>query len=425
MARASMSLLLPALCVIPAFSVAALAAFPGIFASEPSGADEKSWPQWRGPERSGISTETGWAVEGTELWKKEVGLGYSSASIVDGRLYTQGFVPASEKSEEGEDVIWCLDAATGKELWSHRFPAKRWAMAHNGGTNVTPSVEDGRVYTCEREGDFFCLDAKSGKVLWKRNAKNDAGIEKLPTWGYAAAPLVLEDAIYLNAGSVIAYDKKSGEVRWKSEDLGHAYATPADFTWNGKKCLAVFNGGGLNIIDRSNGKRYLNHAWKTNYDVNAATPIVIGEKGDQVFISSGYNHGCALLKLGAEAIEPVWESKVMRNHMSGCVLFEGHLYGFDEKKLKCIDLAGKELWAQEGLGKGALIIAGGKLVIISDKGDLAIADATPQGYNELSRTNVLQGSVCWTTPTLLNGLIYARNQGGTLVCRDHRKKASK
>jgi outer membrane protein assembly factor BamB len=419
MARASVSLLLPSL------SIAALAALPFVSAVAREGADEKSWPQWRGPERTGATAETGWAVEGEELWKKEIGLGYSSVSIADGRLYTQGFVPASAESEEGEDVIWCLDAATGKELWSHRYPAKRWAKAHRGGTNVTPSIDGDRVYTCEREGEFFCFAAQSGKVLWKRDAKADAGVE-LPTWGFAAAPLVLEDAIYLNAGCVVAYDKKSGEVRWKSEDLGHAYATPADFTWNGKKCLAVFNGGGLSIIDRSNGKRYLNHAWKTSYDVNAATPIVIGEKGDQVFISSGYNHGCALLKLGAEAIEPVWESKVMRNHMSGCVLFEGHLYGFDEKKLKCIDLAGKELWAQEGLGKGALIIAGGKLVIVSEKGDLAIAEASPKGYSELSRTKVLDGgSVCWTTPTLLNGLIYARNQGGTLVCRDHRKKASK
>lgn len=418
MVRTCVILLLPGL--LAAASASALL----VPSSSEVRSEGPSWPQWRGAQRNGATTESGWKVEGRDLWRKEVGLGYSAVSIADGRLFTQGFVPAGEGSEDGKDVIWCLDPTDGKELWKHEYPAKRWAKAHRGGTNVTPSIDGDRVYTCEREGEFFCFDASSGKVLWKRDAKADAGVE-LPTWGFAASPLVLEDAVYLNAGRVVCYEKESGEVRWKSEDLGHAYATPADFTWNGKKCLAVFNGGGFNVIDRANGKRYLNHAWKTNYDVNAATPIVIGEKGEQVFISSGYNHGCAMLGLGAEKIEPVWESKVMRNHMSGCVLFEGHLYGFDENRFKCLDLKGKEVWVQSGFGKGAFIVAGGKLVIVTEKGDLVIAEATPKGFQEHSRTNVVQGSVCWTTPTLLNGLIYIRNQGGTLVCRDHRAQASK
>jgi outer membrane protein assembly factor BamB len=421
MVRASVSLLLPSLCAVLAAPVVLAALAPHGAAD---GADGKSWPQWRGATRTGATAETGWSNEGKDLWKKEVGLGYSAVSIANGRLYTQGFLPAGEGTEDGTDVIWCLDAADGKELWKHEYPAKRWAKFHAGGTNITPSIDGDRVFTANREGTFFCFDAKSGKLHWEKDARAEAGTD-LPTWGFAAAPLVLDDAVYLNVGKVIAYDKQSGEIRWKSEDLGHAYATPADFTWNDKPCLAVFNGGGLSVLTRADGKRHLNYPWKTNHDVNAATPIVIDEKGEQVFISSGYNHGCAMLKLGADKIEPVWESKVMRNHMSGSVLWEGHLYGFDENRFKCIDLAGKEVWEQRGFGKGAFIVAGGKLVIVTEKGDLVIADASPKGFTEHARTKVVQGSVCWTTPTLLDGFIYVRNQGGTLVCRDHRAQASK
>lgn len=403
--------------------VATAARVPEVVVADPA-SEGNSWPQWRGPERTGVSSESGWKTEGTELWKKDVGLGYSTVSIADGRLYTHGFVPASDGAEEGEDVIWCLNAEDGKEVWAHRYPAKRWAKYHAGGTNITPSIDGDRLFTANREGQFFCLDAKTGKVNWEKDAKKEAGTE-LPTWGFAAAPLVLEEAVLLNVGKVIAYDKKSGKVLWKSDDLGHAYSTPVDLQWNQKPCLAVFNGGGLSILSQKDGKTLLNYEWKTRHDVNAASPVVIGENGEKVFISSGYNHGCAMVKLGAEAIEPVWESKIMRNHMSGSVLWENHLYGFDENTLKCLDLDGNAVWEQKGLGKGALLVAGGKLVIISEKGELVIADATPKGFEELSREKVLDGSVCWTTPVLLNGLVYVRNQGGSLVCRDHRAQGSK
>lgn len=412
------SLRTAALCSI-LFGLAPAFALPNAFAGDPG---ESSWPHWRGPERDGISRESDWSLQGRELWRAEVGMGYSAFAIAGGRLYTQGFEPASEGSNDGKDLVRCLSTADGKELWRHEVPAKRWAMAHKGGTNVTPVLDGELLFTANREGTFFCFEAASGKLLWQKDGKAEAKSE-LPKWGFAASPLALEEAVLHNVGRVLAYDKKSGKVLWQSEDLGHAYATPVAFEWKGKRSLAVFNGEGLFVLEREGGKPLLHHPWKTKHDVNAATPIVLGPDNSRVFISSGYDHGCALVELGEEKITPVWESKVMRNHMSTSVLVDDHLYGFDEAVFKCVGLDGKDRWAQRGLGKGAFSVAGGKLLVLSEKGELVIAEASPKEFRELARHKVLDGSACWTAPVLVNGHLYLRNQAGTLVCRDHRSTA--
>ncbi|MCZ6837200.1 MAG: alcohol dehydrogenase, partial [Planctomycetota bacterium] len=160
-----------------------------------------------------------------------------------------------------------------------------------------------------------------------------------------------------------------------------------------------------------------NHEWKTNYDINASDPIVIGNR---IFISSGQNRGCAMLEMTDDGLQVVWENKSMSTKMTGCVLWDDHLYGFDDSILKCLDLDGNEKWLQRGLGMGTLMIAKGRLIVVSAKGELIIADASPGGFAELSRERVLEGGVYWTMPILANGLIYVRNSNGDVVCRDHR-----
>jgi outer membrane protein assembly factor BamB len=373
---------------------------------------KSSWVQWRGPDRTGVSTETGWRATGQAeaLWTKNVGMGYSTVSIADGRLYTQG-----HDKEKQVDTIVCLDALTGEEIWAHTLPAKTMSMAHRGGTLSTPSIDDKVVWASNREGNFFRLDAKKGKVLWKTNLIKKHGA-RLPTWGLSAAPVVLDEMILMNVGPVIAFDRK-GKVLWKTKDYGHAYATPADFTFENKRFFAVFSSSGLTVVARKSGKEVATSKWKTRYDVNAATPIVAGNK---IFISSGYNHGCSLLEFDGEKLKTLWENKSMRNHMSGCVLYEDHLYGFDESTVKCLDLGGETKWAQRGLGKGALLLADGKLIMISGRGDLVIAKATSKKFEEISRQKVLSGGVKWTTPVLCGGLIYVRGSMGELVCLDRR-----
>jgi outer membrane protein assembly factor BamB len=317
--------------------------------------------------------------------------------------------------------VCCLDALTGEALWDYAHPAKIWNQFHGGGTLTTPSVDGKRVYICDRDGIFLCHDAETGEEIWKQDVKERYSV-KPPTWGFSASPLVLDDMLILNINKTVAVDKKTGEKIWETRDSGHAYSTPIDFQLAGRRALAVFNGGGLAVFGLDKGDELFFYEWKTQYDVNAATPVVVGEK---LFISSGLGKGCALLSPGEKEKSVVFENKEMRTSMAGCVLWEGHLYGFDDKNLKCIDLTGAEKWKERSIETGAAIVADGKLLVMDSQGELIVAKASPEKYEELSRAKVLDGGVYWTTPTLANGLIYCRSSLGDLVCRDHRAKPEK
>jgi len=373
------------------------------------------WPGWGGPSRNGVSSETGWSVKSAEepLWRAQVGLGYSSVAVQGKRLFTLGYDKDTEL-----DVLRCLDAQTGEELWVHTWPAKLMDLYHGGGTLTTPTLAGEHVYVSEREGWLQCLKAADGALVWQKNLGKDLSLT-IPQWGFSASPLLVGDELLLNYGALFAFDVKSGALRWKSEkSYGDAYSTPVECNVAGKPALALFGGSGLALL-APGGKELGFTPWKTQYDVNAMTPVVFGER---LFLSSGYDKGCAMLDLSGAAPEIVWESKVMRNQMSGVVPWKDHLYGFDDKVLKCIDLDGKELWRERGLGQGALSIADGKLLIVSEEGELIVAEAAPGGYRELSRRKAVDGGVCWTVPVLAHGILYVRNHAGELVALDHRTR---
>lgn len=371
------------------------------------------WPQWRGPERTGVSAETSWSSQGAEkaLWERSVGLGYSSVVVDGDRLYTMGW-----HEEGGQDTIVCLDANTGKPIWSTSYEAEKWDKYHGGGTNSTPSLDGDKLWVLNREGRLTVLNAGSGKTQFTEKLVDDK--DKLPTWGLAASPLVLNDMVVVNSGPVIAYNKSDHSVLWKTRDLGHAYSTPLDFEYDGKSYIAVVNGEGLSVVDRGNGKVLATQPWKTQYDVNASTPIIVD--GSRIFISSGYGHGCGLFEFDGSGLKEIWASKVMRTKMTGCVLVDGYLYGFDESVLKCIDLNGKEMWSERGLGMGTLSATPDRLIIMSGKGELIIAKATPKGFEPITREKVLDGGVYWTMPVLSDGRIYCRNSLGNLTARNHK-----
>lgn len=372
------------------------------------------WPQWGGPARSGVSGETKWNSKGAAepLWKVQLGLGYSSVAVVAKRVYTLGY-----DKELGLDVVYCLDAATGAELWTHAYPAEIRDLYHGGGTLTTPTVDGERVYVSEREGGLRCLSAATGEVLWERQVAEEYGLDT-PQWGFAASPLVLGEAVILNYGKVCAFARASGAQLWQSpKAYGDAYSTPIELDFGGRPALAVFAGKGLALLSSTDGAELAFTPWETKYKVNAMTPVVLGTR---VFISSGYERGCALIELAGKEPKVAWESKVMRNQMSGCVPWQGHLYGFDDKVLKCIDLAGEERWRERGLGQGALALADGRLLVMSEDGELIVAEATSQAYHELSRRKVFDGGTCWTVPVLADGVVYVRNHAGELAALDHR-----
>ncbi len=374
------------------------------------------WPSWRGPNQNGISPETGWVINGAEkpLWTAKVGLGYSAVAVHDGRVFTMGF-----DEEHSVDAIICLSEDTGEEIWKYEYPAEICNNGHDGGTLSTPTVDGTRLYTKNREGKCYCFDAATGKVLWYKDLQALYGTE-MGLWGFASAPLIVGDTVIVDAGITLALDKMTGDLRWKTKDYGQGYSTPIDFEHGGKRLIAVMNASGLVILDAADGQERYFHEWKTFNNINAATPIIIG---DRIFISSGANHGCAMLRMQEDRLEVVWESKVLKTAMNAAVLWDNHLYGFDDGVLKCIDLDGNEKWMERGLGLGAMMIGDGKLIIIDKNGGLVIADANPVRFNEMYHVQVLDGGKFWTTPILTGGRIYCRSSLGELVCRDHRGPA--
>jgi outer membrane protein assembly factor BamB len=382
--------------------------------ADPNPDARDDWPQWGGPTRNGISGETRWSSKGKAepLWKVQIGIGYSSVAVHQQRVYTLGF-----DKELSLDVVHCLDAATGEEQWTYAYPAKIWDLYHGGGTLTTPAVEGERVYVSEREGWLHCLDRKSGEVVWARQAGQEFKLDA-PQWGFSASPVVLGDAVILNYGKVFAFDKHAGKPVWQSKkSYGDAYSTPIDFALRGKPALAVFAGAGLVVLSPQDGSELAFTPWQTKYDVNAMTPVVLDQR---VFISSGYDKGCALIDLSGKDPKVAWENKNMRNQMSGCVPWKGYLFGFDDKVLKCLDLEGKERWRERGLGQGALSIADGRLLVMSEDGELIVAEATPEAYRELARSKVFDGGTCWTVPVLSDGVVFVRNHAGELAALDHR-----
>ncbi len=390
---------LPSLLFIASASTAAFAA---------------DWPVWRGPARDGISAEKDWQLKADPkvLWEAEVGLGFSSFVVSQERVLTTGHA-------DEQDTLFCLDAKTGKELWKHRYPADLGDKYYEGGTSATPTFDDGKVYHLSRWGDLFCLDAATGKVLWEKNVQKETEAN-IPDWGFAGAPLVQDGLLILNVGKAgMAVEKATGKTVWKSEVDNAGYSTPYPITQNGKKLAVIGSGDSYIAVDVKTGAQLWSFKWNTRYGVNAADPILAG---DTLFISTGYNKGCALLKLGAGEPEKVWENKALKNMFNSSIVLEGHIYGIDGDHnsrcaMKCVRLSdGQEMWAEKDVGFASLTAsADGRLLVLTAKGELIEVKASPEKYTENSRAQILNGK-CWSTPVLANGLLYARNSEGHVVC---------
>lgn len=378
------------------------------------------WPHWRGPERNGISRESGLltAWPGGEpriAWKARVGLGFSSCVVGGGRAFTAGHA-------NDQDTIWAFDAATGRELWKHSYPADLGDKYFEGGTTGTPTLAGDRLYWLGRWGDLFCFEAGTGKIVWSKNIQRETGAA-IPDWGFTGAPLVEGDLLILNVGEAgVALNKSTGVVAWKSGNKSAAYSTPLPFEHAGRRLILLANTSAYVAVHPADGREAWRTRWVTEYGVNASDPIV---QDGRMFLSTGYGKGSALLPLGGGE-EAVWKSKKLRTQMNAAVLFEGHLYGVDgdtteRASLKCLDFAtGAEKWTQPGFGSGGLIIAGDQIIALSSNGELLIAPATPAGFKPVARGQVLGGK-SWTAPVLAHGLIYCRNSRGDVAVVDVRK----
>lgn len=387
------------------------------------------WPQWLGPLRNGHSPEKGllvkWPASGPKvLWRAEGGDGYSSIAVAGGRAIT--LVQRTEGKLAGQRVL-ALDAKTGETLWMS-VPYPLFKNQFGNGPRSTPTIDGERVYAQLVTGQLICLAADTGKLLWEVDLLKKFGAKNI-TWGLSASPLVEGDLVLAVPGAtgagVAAFDKKTGKLAWKTSDDKAAYASPVAATVDGKRQIIFFNAAGLLAVEPKQGKELWRVPWKTEFDCNIATPLVIG--GDKLFVSSGERVGCTLFQLKPESPPDVlWQSKgpksVMINYWATSIETGGHLYGlsgeFDKRiSLVCVDVkTGKRTWAQEDFGKAAPLWADGHLLLTTKKGDLVLARATPQKYEELARVRGILGDNR-TMPTLSQGRLYLRDRE-KILCLD-------
>ena len=378
------------------------------------------WPMFRGPQVNGISHESNWSAqwpkEGPSVrWRAKVGLGFSTVVIAEGKLIATGH----DGRAKGQDTIWCLDAATGKEVWKHSYPAPLGNKYFEGGTTGTPTIEGGRVYHLAREGDFFCLELATGNVLFQRQLAKELEAD-VPEWGFASSPFIEGNLVILNVGGRgTALDKSTGKTVWQSGKGTAAYATAVPFDLDGTRCVALLTHRECVAVETATGKVRWARKFVTAYDTSACAPVV----HDGTLLLSGENAPAVKLHLRDGSPVADWKTDTATQFNSGVVL-DGHLYTFHGiggkagGELRCLDWrTGATQWAQGGLGVGSLMAAGGRLVVLSETGVLAVVAANPKKFEALARSQVV-GKKCWTAPVLANGRIYIRNTPGELLCLD-------
>jgi outer membrane protein assembly factor BamB len=269
------------------------------------------WPIYRGPQHNGVSSETNWiadfpATGPRQLWKASIGIGFSSMTISNGRVYAMGNSGKSGPNAN-QDTVFCFNANNGKEIWKHTYSCELQPKYYEGGTLSTPTVDGNVVYTISKMGHLFCLNAATGSVKWQKNMNKDLGF-KLPTWHFSGSPLVAGNMLILNLGDAgVALNKTNGSVIWENGKDICGYATPVPYTMDGQKCVAMFTASHIQGVRINDGKVLWKSPFENRTKVNAADPIIVG---NEVFVSSGYNYGCAKIKVTGGNIETLWQNKI-------------------------------------------------------------------------------------------------------------------
>jgi len=394
-----------------------LIAFFFCVASISVSANAGDWPHYRGPAMNGSTAERVAPFPGAgprELWRVQLGTGLSSVTAAGDRAYTAGY-------KDKQEVLYGLSAAAGKVMWTHSWPAKLGDFLFEGGPRATPTVDGDRVYMLGADGHVVCVAAATGKPIWQRNLVSEFGGRR-PEWGFSGSPTIDGKNVILDSGgkgaSTVVLNKLTGELVWKSGDDEPGYGSAVVAEFGGKRTVLVLKADALVGSDAARGNELWRFDWRTSYKVNAATPLVVGDK---VVISSAYNHGAAAVRVSGGQASQAWFSKGLKAHFNSPVHFAGQLYGFDgeagkrRSALVCLDLAsGDEKWRTTDFKSGSLVLAGDRLIILSEEGELILAEPSPQGFKAISKAKVLTGR-CWVQPTLANGRIFCRNNTGELV----------
>jgi outer membrane protein assembly factor BamB len=424
-------------------------ALPPDFRTRKTGSD---WPGFLGPFGTSVSPEKGilspWPKEGLRLvWQKQLGTGYGVPSISRGRLF--------QFDRHGDRArLTCMKSETGDFLWQFEYPTEyEDYYGYNNGPRAFPVVDDERVYIYGADGMLCCVKATDGKLVWKVDTKHEFGVVQ-NFFGVASAPVVEGDLLIVQVGGspegsgqfptmdlkgngsgVVAFDKFTGQVRYRVTDELASYAVPVLATINGRRWCFVFARGGLIGLDPASGKVDFHYPWRARIleSVNASNPVVVG---DQVFISETYGPGSSLLKVKPGGYEVIWTDaekprnrKSMQAHWNTPIYHDGFLYGCSGRheqnaELRCIEWAtGKVMWSQPGLFRTSLLMVDGHFLCLAEDGTLLLLKVNPHKYEQVSRVasrfggnaHSLLDYPCWAAPILSHGLLYVRGKD-RLVC---------
>lgn len=389
------------------------------------------WPHRRGPTYDAISFETSladsWPDEGPPLlWFQPCGRGYSGVVVIGNRLFTQ--------TQALKQTVECRDTENGALIWRHHYD---WAYESAGmypGPRATPTWYQGRVYFAGPEGHVGCLDAANGKLLWQTNVNERFG-GRGTSFGYSCSPLLEDGKVILPVGgegaSVVALDAEDGSTVWTSGDEPASYCSALPFDYQGRRCVVTFLQNALALFDLAAGKQLGTYPYSSGYDEHAAAPLY---REPYLFAASPFRAGAVCYRLdtvepesaeeGPARIDlvPAWNYRRFSNDTASSVLVNGYVYGFDLREAqakaqrpsrgtyKCLDFAtGDVLWETDQIGHATVLAADGKLYLFVDTGELILARATPDRFEELGRTQVFQGEICWTAPALCDGRLYVRS----------------
>ncbi|PYP87769.1 MAG: hypothetical protein DMF61_08975 [Blastocatellia bacterium AA13] len=369
------------------------------------------WPGFRGPNRDsvvrGVRIETDWSKSPpVELWRRKIGPGWSSFAVRGDLCYTQ-------EQRGNDELVSCYNVTTGKPIWRHHDAARFWESNAGAGPRSTPTLSNGRVYTFGATGIVNALDGNNGAVIWSRNAASDTGA-KLPGWGFASSPLVVNDMVIVAAsGRLAAYEIASGNPRWMAPAGGGSYSSPHLMTIGGIAQVLLLSGNGVKSVAPSDGAVLWEHAWSGVPMLQPArTP-----DGDLLIMTGDMSGGAGTRRIavahgsGGWTVDERWTSSGLKPYYNDLVVHKGHAYGFDGSILSCIDLQdGKRKWKGGRYGHGQLVLLPDQdlLLVLSEEGELALVAATPDQFTEIARAPAIEGKT-WNHPVLVHDILLVRN----------------
>jgi outer membrane protein assembly factor BamB len=373
------------------------------------------WPGFRGAQRDGRRTGVGVATDWTQhpprrLWRQRVGPGWSSFAVVGSRLYTQ-------EQRGPEEVVVCYDAGSGSELWIQKEPARFTETMGGPGPRATPTFHEGKIYAQGATGKLNCLDALTGKVVWTRDVAADAGA-KVPQWGYAASPLVTAGMVIVFGGgegkSVLGYRASSGELAWAAGEGQFSYCSPHPARIDGIEQVVMATDKGLAAFDPASGTVLWHHDWELKGGMaRVVQPTLAGEA--DFLLGTGFGIGTRRVHVGHDkdswADKEVWTTRAIKPYYNDLVVHHDHLYGFDHNFLACVSLAdGKQRWRARGYGNGQVLLLADQdlLLVQAETGEVALVDAKPDGHVERARFQAIEGKT-WNHPVVAHGKLFVRN----------------